>query len=110
MPFLVERGAGQFLTGTDGKKGRENRGSLKLTGGTVTYGRNLMIENLANQTVEFFLRGTAAADGASILKLTDGAGATVWGVEAANNGSVRVCVGDAERTFSAKLADGSWHH
>ena len=110
LPSLSDRGAGQFLADANGKKGRENKGSLTLTGGTVTYGRNLMIENLASQTVEFFLRGIAATEGANIVKLSDGAGATVWGVEAAANGAVRVRVGDAERIFAAKLADGSWRH
>ena len=109
-PTRTKRTPGRFLLAADGTPGRANTGSLELTGGTVTYGRNLMIERLANQTVEFFLRGTAADAGAGILRLADETGAAVWAVETAANGAVCVRVGATEQTFAVPLADGAWHH
>ncbi len=94
----------------DGTK-RDNLRALALAGGQVAYGRNLMIENLANQTVEFFLCGDTAPEGAGILRLADGAGATVYAVTAGANGSLSVTVGETSHTFNAvSLADAKWRH
>lgn len=109
-PSRTKRTPGKFLLAADGTPERANTRSLALNGGTVTYGRNLMIEGLANQTVEFFLRGTAADAGAGILRLADETGAAVWAVETAANGAVCVRVGATEKTFAVPLADGTWHH
>ncbi len=111
QPSLSKRRPGKWLEAADGTPGRANRGGLALSGGSAVWGRNLMIENLANQTVEFFLRGTASEEGASLVRLADGSGETVWAVEAAAGGAARVRVGESAHTFeAAHLADGSWHH
>lgn len=109
-PSRTKRTPGKFLLAADGTPERANTRSLALNGGTVTYGRNLMIEGLANQTVEFFLRGTASDAGAGILRLADETGAAVWAVETAANGAVCVRVGATVQTFAVPLADGTWHH
>lgn len=109
-PSRTKRTPGKFLLAADGTPERANTRSLELNGGTVTYGRNLMIEGLADQTVEFFLRGTASDAGAGILRLADETGTTVWAVETAANGAVCVRVGATEQTFAVPLADGTWHH
>lgn len=94
---------------SDGTK-RDNLRALALAGGQVAYGRNLMIENLANQTVEFFLCGNTAPEGAGILRLADGADATVWGVAAGADSQLAVTVGEETRTFDVPLVDAKWRH
>ena len=89
---------------------RDNRWALALAGGQVAYGRNLMIENLANQTVEFFLCGDSAPSGAGVLRLAAGADATVWAVTAGANGQLSVTVGETSHTFDVPLADAKWRH
>ena len=108
-PTRVVRKTCRWLIQPDGTK-RDIRRTLSLAGGLVVYGRNLMIENLANQTVEFFLCGDAAPEGAGILRLADGADATVWAVTAGANGSLSVTVGDMTQTFDVPLADAKWRH
>lgn len=110
-PSLSTRRPGKWLEAADGTPGRANRKALALTGGSVVWGRNLMIENLASQTVEFFLRGTAAEEGASLVRLADGAGNSVWAVEATADGAARVRVGETVHTFeTVSLMGGAWHH
>lgn len=110
VPARTGQVPARWLAGPKGVRGRANAEALALAGGSVAYGRNLMIENLAEQTVEFFLRGTSAAEGAGVLRLEDGAGEAVWAVEAAADGKARVRAGGVVHTFGASLADGAWHH
>lgn len=108
-PVRVTRKPCRWIVLPDGIK-RDNRRALSLAGGQVVYGRNLMIENLANQTVEFFLCGNAAPEGAGILRLADGADATVWAVTAGADGQLSVTVGETAHTFAVPLADAKWRH
>ena len=111
QPSLSIRRPGKWLEAADGTPGRENRKGLALSGGSAVWGRNLMIEDLANQTVEFFLRGTASEEGASLVRLADGSGETVWAVEATADGTARVRVGASVHAFeTAHLTDDAWHH
>lgn len=89
---------------------RANAASLALAGGQVVWGRNLTIENLVNQTVEFFLSGDDAPEGAGVLRFADGADATVWAVAAGAGGKTAVTVGETTQTFEVPLADGRWRH
>lgn len=111
QPSLSVQRPGKWLEAADGTQGRENRQGLALSGGSAVWGRNLMIENLENQTVEFFLRGTASEEGASLVRLADGSGETVWAVEATADGTARVRVGASVHAFeTAHLTDNAWHH
>lgn len=111
QPSLSVQRPGKWLEAADGTQGRENRQGLALSGGSAVWGRNLMIENLENQTVEFFLRGTASEEGASLVRLADGSGETVWAVEATADGTARVRVGASVHDFeTAHLTDNAWHH
>lgn len=88
---------------------RTNRQSLRLAGSKVTYPRNVLIEELEDQTIEFFLRGTSAAQNCGIIALEDNSGNPVWSFTA-NDGKLVLKVGDASYNLDASLTDGKWNH
>ena len=88
---------------------RTNRKSLRLAGSKVVYPRNVMNEELGDQTIEFFLRGTSAAQNCGIIALEDNSGNPVWSFKA-NDGKLVLKVGDASYNLDASLTDGKWNH
>ncbi len=138
-PYTVETPAGQAtgaqitsavgaraLANDNGGSGRVNAGALNLNGGKIVYGRNLLIENLENQTIEFFVKGASIGDNyANIVRLTRSEDAAnplsypIWAITAmteANEGGLTVRT-DTEaganqglRAKNINLCDGKWHH
>lgn len=88
---------------------RTNRQSLRLACSKVTYPRNVLIEELEDQTIEFFLRGISAAPNCGIIALEDNSGNPVWSFTA-NEGKLVLKVGDASYNLDASLTDGKWNH
>ncbi len=138
-PYTVETAAGQAtgaqitsavgaraLANENGGSGRINAGALELNGGKVVYGRNLMIENLENQTIEFFVKGTAVGgDYANIVRLTRSEDAAnpltspIWAITAMTETSdggltirtdTEALANQGLRAKNINLCDGRWHH
>ncbi len=138
-PYAVETPAGQAtgaqitsavgaraLANENGGSGRVNAGALDLNGGKVVYGRNLMIENLENQTIEFFVKGTSVGgDYANIVRLTRSEDAAnpltspIWAITAMTETSdggltirtdTEAVANQGLRAKNINLCDGKWHH
>ena len=89
---------------------RTNRKSLRLAGSKVTYPRNVLIEELEDQTIEFFLRGTSAAQNCGIIALEDNSGNPVWSLTANSVGNLVLNVGDTSWNLNTSMTDGRWNH
>ncbi|MGN0832199.1 MAG: LamG-like jellyroll fold domain-containing protein [Kiritimatiellia bacterium] len=89
---------------------RKNRQSLCLAGSQVAYPRNVMIEELEDQTIEFFLCGKSAAENCGIIALTDDGGNPIWAFTANAAGGLVLNVGDAAYDLATDMTDGRWNH
>ncbi len=111
-----------LLADEEGHQGRNNTGAMKIDDalGKVEFGRNLMIENLEDLTIEFFVKGEEGSDGNNIVNLTrsltDGTAASrFWGISLSEN-SIAVYADTAEganqggKLGNVNVVDGKWHH
>ena len=89
---------------------RVNRQSLGLAGSTVVYPRNVLIEALKDQTIEFFLRGKSAAPNCGIIALKDEGGNAIWSFAANSTGGLALNVGGNSYDLETSLSDGRWNH
>ena len=98
----------------------KNRGAIRFAGGRLVYPDHGIVADQADQTVQFFVKSSAAVAGAGLVRVNrdskDALGAPSWAVsfaDAAGNLSVAVdtdaLTGQAH-TFAAPVADGAWHH
>ncbi len=106
---LVGANAGE-LRDADGNRLREkNRGSLLLRTGAGAYSRLSLLER-PDQTVEFFLRGSADAgtDLVSLKGVAKGQTNVVWALRQTSDG-LKVVVADQE-VASAGALSAAWSH
>lgn len=89
---------------------RVNRNSLGLAGSTVVYPRNVLIEALKDQTIEFFLRGKSATPNCGIIALKDDGGNAIWSFAANSTGGLALNVGGNSYDLETSLSDGRWNH
>ena len=89
---------------------RVNRKSLGLAGSTVVYPRNVLIEALKDQTIEFFLCGKSAAPNCGIIALKDEGGNAIWSFAANSTGGLALNVGGNSYDLETSLSDGRWNH
>lgn len=89
---------------------RVNRKSLGLAGSTVVYPRNVLIEALKDQTIEFFLCGKSAAPNCGIIALKDDDGNAIWSFAANSTGGLALNVGNKSYDLETSLSDGRWNH
>ncbi len=101
---------------------RRNTHALQLIGAEskVLFERNIMLENLEDQTIEFFVKGEEGSNGNNIVNLTrsltDGTAASrFWGISLSEN-SIAVYADTAEganqggKLGNVNVVDGKWHH
>ena len=108
----------------EGKDGpvvkQKNRGAIRFAGGQLVYPDHGIVTDQADQTVQFFVKSSAAVAGAGLVRVNrdskDALGAPSWAVsfaDAAGNLALAVdtdaLTGQAH-TFAAPVADGAWHH
>ena len=106
---LVGANAGE-LRDADGIRLREkNRGSLSLAQGAGAYSRLSLLER-PDQTVEFFLRGSADAgtDLVSLKGVAKGQTNVVWALRQTSDG-LKVVVADQEVASAGEMA-AAWSH
>ena len=116
----VETSSGTFVRGNAGKvvdaEGtllRANGGSVSLASGALSYSRLSLLER-KDQTVEFFLKAGAAADGADLVSLA-GADASkpIWSLRNVG-GMLKVVVTDGNGTVTEVVSAGAlpvrWAH
>ena len=106
---LVGANAGE-LRDADGNRLREkNRGSLSLAQGAGAYSRLSLLER-PDQTVEFFLRGSADAetDLVSLKGVAKGQTNVVWALRQTSDG-LKVVVADQEVASAGELT-AAWSH
>lgn len=89
---------------------RKNRQSLRLAGSRVVYPRNVLIEELEDQTIEFFLRGKSAAENCGIIALEDNAGNPIWAFTADAAGNLVLNAGGAVCDLGTSVTDNCWNH
>lgn len=90
-------------------KSSENKKSIRLDGGTVNLGRNLLLERKGDFTLEFFLRPEALRGAANVVSLKKPAPSDedVWSVSLSADKST-LSVGTAE--FALPEVADWWHH
>lgn len=89
---------------------RKNRQSLRLAGSRVVYPRNVLIEELEDQTIEFFLRGKSAAENCGIIALEDNDGNPIWAFTADAAGNLVLNAGGAACDLGTSVTDNCWNH
>ena len=108
----------------EGKNGpvvkEKNGGSIRFAGGQLVYPDHGIVADRADQTVQFFVKSSAAVAGAGLVRVNrdskDALGAPSWAVSFADaEGNLALAVDtDAltgqSHTFAAPVADGAWHH
>ncbi len=118
--FLTTSVGSRWLADEEGHQGRHNAGTMKIDDvqGKVVFGRNIMLENLEEQTIEFFMKADEGADGDNVVCLsrTDGMGAPrFWGISLSGNSIAVYADTAAASNQGGKLGNvdvvgGKWHH
>ena len=107
------RGNAGTVADSEGTLLRANGGSVSLASGALSYSRLSLLER-KDQTVEFFLKAGAAADGADLVSLV-GADASkpIWSLRHVD-GTLQVVVTDGNGTVTEVVSAGAlpvrWAH